>query len=97
MTTRRTFLRNTALATAALATNPIPLFAVNRKVKARRQLKLTFEPYELKLRHVFTVATYSRSTTPDIQVRLDYDGQRLDDTVSHRMDTIRDLLKNTVL
>ncbi|MBQ2854338.1 MAG: ATP synthase F1 subunit delta [Oscillospiraceae bacterium] len=30
-------------------------------------------------------------------VRLDYDGQRLDDTVSHRMDTIRDLLKNTVL
>ena len=30
-------------------------------------------------------------------VRLDYDGQRLDDTVSHRLDAIRDLLKNTVL
>ena len=30
-------------------------------------------------------------------VRLDYDGQRLDDTVSHRMDAIRSLLKNTVL
>ena len=30
-------------------------------------------------------------------VRLDYDGQRLDDTVSHRMDTIRDLLSKTVL
>ena len=30
-------------------------------------------------------------------VRLDYDGRRLDDTVSHRMDTIRDMLKNTVL
>ena len=30
-------------------------------------------------------------------MRLDYDGQRLDDTVSHRMDAIRDLLKNTVL
>ena len=30
-------------------------------------------------------------------VRLDYDGQRLDDTVSHRMDAIRGLLKNTVL
>ena len=30
-------------------------------------------------------------------VRLDYDGQRLDDTVSHRMASIRDLLKNTVL
>ncbi len=74
MTTRRTFLRDTALATAALATSPIPLFAANRKVRARRTMLLTYEPYELKLRHVFTVATYSRSTTPDIQVRLDYDG-----------------------
>lgn len=74
MSTRRTFLRNTALASVALATNPIPLFAANRKVKARKRLELTFEPYELTLRHVFTVASYSRSTTPDIQVRLDYDG-----------------------
>ena len=30
-------------------------------------------------------------------IRLDYDGQRLDDTVSHRMDAIRDLLSKTVL
>ena len=30
-------------------------------------------------------------------IRLDYDGQRLDDTVSHRMDAIRDLLNKTVL
>ena len=30
-------------------------------------------------------------------VRLDYDGQRLDDTVSHRMDAIWDLLNKTVL
>lgn len=30
-------------------------------------------------------------------VRLDYDGQRLDDTVSHRLDAIRDLLNKTVL
>lgn len=30
-------------------------------------------------------------------VRLDYDGKRLDDTVSHRLDAIRDLLKDTVL
>lgn len=30
-------------------------------------------------------------------VRLDYDGQRLDDTISHRMDAVRELLKNTVL
>ena len=30
-------------------------------------------------------------------VRLDYDGKRLDDTVSHRMDSITKALKNTVL
>lgn len=74
MTTRRTFLCKGALATTALAINPLPLFSVNRRVRARRRLELTYEPYELKLRHVFTVATHSRSTTPDIQVRLEYDG-----------------------
>lgn len=30
-------------------------------------------------------------------VRLDYDGKRLDDTVSHRLESIGSLLKNTVL
>ena len=30
-------------------------------------------------------------------VRLDYDGQRLDDTVSHRLDAIRSVLNKTVL
>lgn len=30
-------------------------------------------------------------------VRLDYDGQRLDDTITHRLESIRELLKNTVL
>lgn len=30
-------------------------------------------------------------------VRLDYDGKRVDDTVQHRIDAVRSLLKNTVL
>ena len=30
-------------------------------------------------------------------VRLDYDGKQADDTVAHRLDTIRGILKNTVL
>lgn len=30
-------------------------------------------------------------------IRLDYDGQRLDDTVSHRMDNLRELLRKTVI
>lgn len=37
-------------------------------------IKLSFEPYELQLRHTFTVSSYSRKTTPDVQVRLDYEG-----------------------
>lgn len=36
---------------------------------------------------------------PDVLggVRLDYDGKRLDDTVSHRLEAVRTMLKNTVL
>ena len=36
---------------------------------------------------------------PDVLggVRLDYDGKRLDDTVSHRLDAVRGLLSSTVL
>ncbi|MBQ8610174.1 MAG: ATP synthase F1 subunit delta [Oscillospiraceae bacterium] len=30
-------------------------------------------------------------------MRLDYDGKRIDDTVAHRLDTLRGLLQNTVL
>ena len=30
-------------------------------------------------------------------VRLDYDGKRVDDTVAHRLDAVRNMLKNTVL
>ena len=30
-------------------------------------------------------------------VRLDYDGKQLDDTVSHRLDAVRSMLKDTVL
>ena len=30
-------------------------------------------------------------------IRLDYDGRRVDDTLAHRLDAIRDLLSNTVL
>ena len=41
---------------------------------ATARMQLTFEPYELQLRHTFTVASYSRKTTPGVQVRISYDG-----------------------
>jgi L-alanine-DL-glutamate epimerase-like enolase superfamily enzyme len=36
--------------------------------------KLRFRPYTLTLRHVFTVASYSRNTTPVVLTELEYDG-----------------------
>ncbi|KAA6338503.1 L-Ala-D/L-Glu epimerase [termite gut metagenome] len=48
-------------------------FAINRKGSSTK-MKLTFRPYELKLRHVFTVAVNSRTTTPGVQVNITYDG-----------------------
>ena len=47
---------------------------VNVNAGGAGRMKLSFEPYELKLRHVFTVSSFFRSTTPDVQVCIDYEG-----------------------
>lgn len=83
MSNRRDFLKTATLAAlgSGLVINDmlaeekrrIPLFNINKNGE-KPKMKLRFFPYELKLRHVFTVATYSRSTTPDVQVELEYDG-----------------------
>ena len=49
------------------------LFSVNKLGKGGR-MKMRFFPYELKLKHVFTVASYSRTTTLDVQVEIEYEG-----------------------
>lgn len=48
--------------------------SVDFNVNGKARMHLSFEPYELKLKHVFTVSSFSRSTTPDVQVRIDFDG-----------------------
>lgn len=75
-TTRRQFLQTATLATAGAALSPLCSSAAPRQNKRslRSKMKLSFFPYELRLRHVFTVATYSRTTTPDVQVELEYEG-----------------------
>ncbi len=40
----------------------------------KQGLKLSFEPYSLQLKHVFTLATSSRNTTPVMLVKIEYDG-----------------------
>ena len=39
-----------------------------------RRMKLRFYPYELQLQHTFTVSSYSRNTTPGVQVEIAYQG-----------------------
>ena len=37
-------------------------------------LQLRFFPYELKLKHAFNLAKFSRTTTPDVQVEITWHG-----------------------
>lgn len=73
---RRNFLRNAALGAVAMA-SPISISAfgeATKKTGRSGRLNLSFSPYELKLRHSFNLAKYSRTTTPDVQVQIEYDG-----------------------
>lgn len=73
---RRKFLIGSSLGLVA-ATAPAGLLTAcsgERKVAKTGKLTLRFEPYELKLRHAFNLARSSRTTTPDVQVELEYDG-----------------------
>lgn len=53
-----------------------PLFQVENQVITRKMGKFTlrFRPYTLELRHVFTIAAGSRSTTPVVLTELEYEG-----------------------
>ena len=44
------------------------------RIGGNARMHLSFFPYELKLQHTFTVASNSRTTTPDVQVEIEYDG-----------------------
>ena len=46
----------------------------NSLKKGSGVLTLTYWPYELQLKHVFTVATNSRTTTPVVLTTIEYDG-----------------------
>lgn len=73
---RRKFLVGAGLGLIA-ASSPISISALGsatRKKGKRGRLNLSFAPYELKLRHAFNLARYSRTTTPDVQVQIEYDG-----------------------
>ena len=73
---RREFIKTAAISTAGIALSSCTPASVRNdtaKISPGARLKLSWRPYELTLAHTFTVASYSRKTTPDVQVRIDYD------------------------
>lgn len=48
-------------------------FLTSSSSEGSSKLKLSFEKYELQLNHVFTVATFSRTTTPVMIVKLEWE------------------------
>ena len=75
MQNRREFLKVAGLAAVGAG---LGLGCSSRQLDARKsgpdRMELRFYPYELQLQHTFTVSSYSRKTTPDVQVEIDYQG-----------------------
>lgn len=64
-----------AIGTGLAVSNPVKLFSQNKKTSpGSGKMKLTFKPYDLQLKHVFTVAQNSRTFTPLVLVEIEYDG-----------------------
>ena len=70
-----------ALAAAAAVANPVRLFASGATNKGRTgkglgqdKMVLTFEPFEARMKHVFTIAGSSRTTTPIVLTKIAYQG-----------------------
>lgn len=73
---RKDFLKTGGLLVAgtAAATIPVSSFAKNIIKSRGSKMKLSFKPYTLELKHVFTVAVNSRKTTPVMLTEIEYDG-----------------------
>ena len=75
--TRRNFLLTgslTAVAGLAGVQTSYGNMKNERKKQAGKGLVFRFKPYDLQLRHTFTLAGSSRTTTPDMLTEIEYDG-----------------------
>ena len=77
-TSRRSFLKTAGILTAAAAVfNPASVFASqgnSRRVSGSKKMELSFVPYDAQMKHVFTIANSSRTTTPIVLTKITYDG-----------------------
>lgn len=80
MNNRRNFLKQAGLLTAAAAIlSPSQIFAQKnpsnaKRVNGSKKMELSFVPYNAQMRHVFTIANSSRTTTPIVLTKITYDG-----------------------
>ena len=79
---KRDFIKYAGLLTGAIVTGN-PHIVVNTQSeksssgkRRSRVMKLSFKPYELQLKHVFTISSNSRTTTPVVLTQIEYDGVR---------------------
>lgn len=76
---RRKFLSSSGMMAGAACLFPF-LSGCGKNNKGGNQhrkgggLKLSFEPYDLQLKHVFTIASFSRTTTPVMLTKIEWGG-----------------------
>jgi len=74
---RRDFLKTTGLlvgSAIASSYSANPLLQKSNGFKMNGKLKLTYKPFTLELKHVFTIATNSRTTTPVVLTEIEFNG-----------------------
>ena len=77
MSNRRDFLKSAGILTAAAAVlNPATIFAQrgSKKTNGSKVMQLSFIAYNAEMKHVFTIANSSRTTTPIVLTKITYDG-----------------------
>lgn len=73
---RKNFLKTSGVIAAGTiaASAPVSSFASTIIKNKGSKMKFSFKPYTLELKHVFTVAVNSRTTTPVMLTEIDYEG-----------------------
>ena len=78
-TNRRNFIKTSAIAAASIVIPSTTIIGTNNmsnliKSKSVTKMKLSWTPYDLQLKHVFTISGFSRKTTPVVLTKIEYDG-----------------------
>lgn len=71
---RRKFIQNSSVFTFGGLLLPGTIHSTMKGKLPARGLKLNFEAYDLQLKHVFTIASSSRTTTPIMLTKLEFEG-----------------------